>query len=248
MEPQSLSGKTALVTGSARRVGAAIVNELHRLGAHVVIHYRNSAEDALALQQSLLQVRPDSASTVQGDLLDDSCHARLIAAAIAATGRLDILVNNASNYYPTLIGGVTAAHWDDLMGINARAPFFLAQAAAPLLRVHHGCIVNLVDIHATRPNKDFTVYSMAKAANAMMVKALARELAPEIRVNGVAPGAILWPEAEDGDYDASSVLERIPLGRAGDPVDIAHTVAFLARSGYITGHIIPVDGGRTTQQ
>ena len=248
MESLPLKNKTALVTGSARRIGAAIVTELHRLGADVVIHYRNSADAATELQQQLNQLRTDSASIVQADLQDISTYGALIKAATNGTGRLDILVNNASSYYPTKIGDVDLAQWDELMGSNARAPFFLAQQAAPLLKQSRGCIINMVDIHAFRPNKGYPVYSMAKAANAMMIKSLAQELAPEVQVNGVAPGAILWPEETDGSYAEADIIDRIPLGRAGTPEDIAHTVAFLVQSPYITGQIIPVDGGRTIQQ
>ncbi|MGV6827616.1 MAG: pteridine reductase [bacterium] len=243
-----LNGKTALVTGSAKRVGAAIVRELHRLGAHVVIHYRGSADAALALKTELNGHRPDSASVAQADLLDPESYGPLIDAATRHSGALDILVNNASTYYSTSMADASQQDWNDLMGSNARAPFFLSQAAAPRLKATQGCIINIVDVHAFRPNLGFPIYSMAKAANAQMVKSLARELAPDVRVNGVAPGAILWPEQADGSYEEAEILERIPLGRAGTPQDIAEAVAFLAQSNYITGQILPVCGGRTVQQ
>ena len=200
---QPLAGKTALITGAGARLGAMSTRYLHAAGAHVVIHYRSSVDDAQSLQQSLLEQRPDSASLVQADLLDFSNLPRIIEQTMDATGRLDILLNNASTYYPTPVESASEHQWDDLFGTNAKAPFFLSRAAAPALREQNGCIINMIDIHAERPNKNYPIYSMAKAAKAMMVQALARELAPEIRVNGVAPGAILWPEGH---------LARTPVG------------------------------------
>ena len=245
----SLAGRTALVTGGATRVGAAIVRQLHAAGAQVVIHYRSSESPALALQEALLERRPGSATLVQADLLDIAGLPDLVEEVLAVNGHLDVLVNNASNYYPTPLGSADEAQWEDLMGINAKAPFFLSQAAAPALKESRGAIVNLVDIHARRPNKGHPLYCMAKAANAMLVKSLARELAPEVRVNGVAPGAILWPEEALTLPEKSQVLERIPMGRPGSPEDIAETVWFLAaHGGYITGQILAVDGGRSVQQ
>lgn len=242
--------RVALVTGGADRIGAEIVRTLHSEGLSVVIHYRNSAAKAEALAESLNEIRPGSASTVQADLLDWSAPATLMAAVKENHGRLDVLINNASSFYPTPLGEVTENQWHDLMGTNLRAPFFIAQAAAPLLRTSHGCIVNLVDIHALRPKKDHPVYSMAKAANAMMVKTLARELGPEVRVNGVAPGAILWPEHEAlTESRKEEILARTALRRPGEAADIARTVRFLVlEAGYIDGQIIAVDGGRTAQQ
>ncbi|MFM1892710.1 MAG: hypothetical protein RLZ44_1787 [Pseudomonadota bacterium] len=244
----TLAGRTALVTGGATRVGAAIVRTLHAAGAHLVIHYRRSAGHAQELQAELEATRPRSVTLLQADLLDIAALPGLIDRAVAASGRLDILINNASTYYPTPLGEATAEHWNDLMGTNAQAPFFLSQAAAPQLQAHQGCIVNLVDIHAERPHKRHPIYSMAKAANAMLVKSLARELAPEVRVNGVAPGAILWPEDFFEDEDRLAILARIPLGRPGTPQDIADTVLFLVQADYMTGQILAVDGGRTVQQ
>lgn len=248
LDPQPLRGKTALVTGGAARLGAMSARYLHAAGAHVIIHYRNSASQAQALQQSLNDLRPHSASIVQGDLLEFAAIPQLLKIALQATGRLDILLNNASTYYPTPVDEATEAQWDDLFGTNAKAPFFLSLAAADELTKNHGCIINMVDIHAQRPNKDFPIYSMAKAAKAMMVQSLAKELAPEVRVNGVAPGAILWPAGELGESAKLDTLPRIPLARAGKPEDIAQTVLFLATSDYISGQIIAVDGGRTTYQ
>ncbi|HIE55579.1 MAG TPA: pteridine reductase [Chromatiaceae bacterium] len=241
-------GKTALVTGGAARLGAMSTRFLHAAGAHVVIHYRNSEAPALVLQEELEADRPGSVTLVQGDLLEFGHLSRLIEETLSATGQLDILLNNASNYFPTPVESVTEEQWDSLFGVNAKAPFFLSKAAAPALRETLGCIVNMVDIHAERPNLGYPVYSMAKAANAMMVKALARELAPEIRVNGIAPGAILWPQGKEGEESKHHALPRIPLARAGRPESIARTVLFLATSEYITGQIIAVDGGRSVQQ
>ena len=246
---RSLTGKVALITGAAQRIGAEIARALHAAGADVVLHYRSSAVAAQTLADAFNAERADSARLVQAELLDPQAPARLVDGARALKGRLDILVNNASSFYPTPLGGVTEAHWDDLMGPNLKAPFFLAQAAAPLLRAARGCIVNLVDIHAERPLAHHPVYSMAKAANAMMVKALARELGPEVRVNGIAPGAILWPEQGQSDDAKQEILARTALARPGEPADIARTLLFLVRDAdYITGQIIAVDGGRTIQQ
>jgi len=248
LEPHPLEGKTALITGGAARLGATSTRFLHAAGAHVVIHYRSSAAPAQLLRDELEAKRPDSVTLVQGDLLDFSYLERLVEETLQATGQLDILLNNASNYFPTPVESATEAQWDSLFGVNAKAPFFLSKAAAPALRKTLGCIVNMVDIHAERPNPGYPIYSMAKAANAMMVKALARELAPEIRVNGIAPGAILWPEGEEGEKSKHHALPRIPLARAGRPENIARTVLFLATTEYITGQIIAVDGGRSIQQ
>lgn len=244
----SLEGRTVLVTGGATRVGAAIGRTLHAAGAHLVIHYRRSAGHAEELKTELEAQRPGSVSLVQADLLDIPALPGLVERVVGATGRLDVLVNNASSFYPTPVGEATPEQWADLMGTNAQAPFFLAQAAAPQLKANGGCIVNLVDIHAERPHRGHPIYSMAKAANAMLVKTLARELAPEVRVNGVAPGAILWPEDFFTDQDRLDILARIPLGRPGTTQDIADTVCFLVSSGYVTGQIIAVDGGRSVQQ
>jgi pteridine reductase len=244
-----LEGKTALVTGAAARIGAAICEALHAEGAHVVVHYRSSADRAQALVDRLNGARADSASLLQADLCDMQRIPQLVDEVLAARGRLDVLINNASSYYPTPLGTATQAQWDDLFGSNARAPFFLSQAAAPALRERHGCIVNLVDIHADRPNSEHTVYSMAKAANAMLVKSLARELAPQVRVNGVAPGAALWPEQYLDDADRQEILKRIPMGRPAGAEQIVRAVMFMVTgSDYITGQILAVDGGRSVQQ
>ena len=244
----SLTNKTALITGAGARVGARIAARLHAAGAFTVIHYRGSADAARALRDELLAARPDSAALLQADLLEPEAPAAMAQRAVSLRGGVDILVNNASTYYPTPVGSATPAQWDDLFGTNARAPYFLAQALAPALRAGRGCIVNLVDIHAERPRDGHPVYCMAKAANAMMVKALARELAPDVRVNGVAPGAVLWPEDYLGDSERLAILERIPLQRPGTPDEIAEAVLYLAGARYVTGQILAVDGGRTVQQ
>ena len=245
-ENHSFAGRVALITGAAHRIGAQTARTLHAAGANIVLHYRNSAAGAEALQSELHAIRPDSVALVQGDLHDFATLPRIIEQAHAAWGRLDLLVNNASTFYPTPVGTVGEAEWDDLIGSNLKAPFFLAQAAAPHLKVERGCIVNIVDIHAERPLKEHPVYSMAKAGLVMMTKSLACELGPEVRVNAVAPGAILWPENEMDDATKNKILERTFLKRQGNPQDIANAVLFLARDAhYTSGHILTVDGGRS---
>lgn len=241
-----LAGQVALVTGSARRIGAAIVRELHGAGAQVVVHYRSSSAEAGALVQSLNAQRTRSALGVQCDLLDLVALQGLVASAVGAFGRLDILVNNASTFYATPVGEVTAAQWDDLLGINLRAPLFLAQAAAGQLRQNGGLIINLLDIHAQRPLKGHPAYCAAKAGLAMLTRSLARELAPEVRVNGIAPGPVLWPE---DDLDAGikeQIIARTALKRRGSPRDVARAALFFAAEApYVTGQILAVDGGRS---
>ena len=244
-----MTKRTALITGGAARIGAAIARELHAHDIDIVIHYRNSIDAAAALADELNAIRHNSADTVQGDLLDHETIPRIIDEVAVFNNDLSILVNNASSFYATPLGTVTGQEWDDLVGTNMKAPFFLAQAAAPWLRKSKGCIINLVDVHGIRPKKDFSVYCMAKAANAMMIMSMARELGPDVRVNGVAPGAILWPEHEITDIDKARILSRVPLARHGEVEDIARTVRFLVtEADYITGQLIPVDGGRTAQQ
>ena len=246
---RTLRGKVALITGAAQRIGARIARLLHAEGVYLLLHYRNSADAAHALANELNAARAGSVRLVQAELLESHAPTQLLDAVTAFRGRLDILVNNASSFYPTPLGQATEAHWNELIGSNLKAPFFLAQAAAPLLRASKGCIVNLVDVHAERPLTDHPIYSMAKAGNAMMVKALARELGPEVRVNGIAPGAILWPEQGLSGDAKREILARTALERPGTPEDIARTLLFLVRDAdYITGQIIAVDGGRTIQQ
>jgi pteridine reductase len=242
-----LKGKVALVTGSARRIGAATVRLLHQAGATVVVHYRSSAKQAEKLCAELNQVRAQSCFLQQADLLDIQALDTLVQDVVKQAGRLDILVNNASSFYPTPLAKIREADWDNLLGSNLKAPLFLSQAAAPELLKNKGCIVNMVDVHGFRPLKGYPVYSVAKAGLLMLTQSLARELGPDVRVNGVAPGAILWPEAE-GSLDKAAqqaLLEKTALKREGSPDDIAKTILFLVRDAdYITGQVIPVDGGR----
>lgn len=241
-----LDGKVALVTGSAARIGAEIVRELHRCGADVVIHYRASSSAAESLAEALNDVRIDSAMTLQGNLLDTASIEPLINTVAEWKGRLDIVVNNASSFYPTPIGTITEAHWDDLIGSNLKAPLFIAQAATPYLQAVNGNLINIVDIHAQQPLKHHLVYGPAKAGLAMLTRALAKELGPDIRVNGVSPGAILWPTGEVSDDAKAAELQQIPLGRTGEPRDIACCVRFLLTEGrYINGQVVAVDGGRS---
>jgi len=240
---ESTAGKTALITGAARRIGAVIAEALHGAGMNVVLHYRGSSAEARKLASRFNQLRPASAMTVQADLLQIDRLPDLIRRAASEWGSLDVLINNASTFYPTPLGEITEQAWDELIGTNLKAPLFLAQAAARDLAIQSGCIVNIVDIHAERPLKGYTVYSIAKAGLVMLTRSLAREMAPAVRVNAVAPGAILWPEAEGVQ---AQILERVALKRQGSPQDIARTVVFLVRdAGYITGQVITVDGGRT---
>ena len=246
MQENNLDGKVVLVTGAARRIGAAIVTRLHENGARVAIHYRGSADAADALAQRLNIVQPQSAATFQADLLDTERLAPLVDDVVAWGGRLDGLVNNASTFYPTPVGTITEDHWTDLMGSNLKAPIFLSQAAVPHLRRHEGAIINLIDIHAQRPLRNHPVYGPAKAGLAMLTRALAKDLAPAIRVNGVSPGAILWPEEGMSDSAQQTILRQVPLERPGDPADIAGCVLYLLRDAtYVTGQIIAVDGGRS---
>lgn len=236
-----------LVTGAARRVGAAIARTLHDAGATVVIHYRSSARDADSLAADLNRIRPRSAWTLQGDLKDDGVPEALVAATLERTGRLDGLVNNASSFYPTPIGTIDAAAWNELVGSNLKGPLFLSQAAAPHLRAGRGAIVNIVDIHAERPLKDYPLYSAAKSGLAGLTRALALELAPEVRVNGIAPGPIAWPDDEQFPPEQRRhIIEHTLLKREGNPSDIARTTRFLMFDApYVTGQIIAVDGGRS---
>jgi pteridine reductase len=242
----NLNGKVALITGAARRIGAAIATTLHRSGANIGVHYRKSSADAEALVDRLNAERPNSAALFQVDLNDTEALPNLVEKLIAWHGRLDVLVNNASSFYPTPPGEITLAQWDDLVGSNLKAPLFLSQAALPALRETRGVIINLIDVHAQRPLRNHPVYGSAKAGLAMLTRSLAKDLAPEIRVNGVSPGAILWPENGMDDATRNSILKQIPLARAGQPDDIAGCVLFLVKDAtYVTGQIIAVDGGRS---
>lgn len=242
----SLAGKTVLITGAARRVGAAIARRLHAAGANLVIHYRKSARDADALAKELAAARPDSVTTIQADLLDVAKLPTLVEAATGTFGRLDVLVNNASTFYPTKLGEITPAAWDDLMGTNLKVPLFLSQAAVPALRQSRGLILNIVDIHALRPLRNYTVYCAAKAGLHMVTRSLAKELGPEIRVNGISPGPVLWPEGQGDTKEREKIVERTILKRMGEPSDIADTALFFAaHAPFITGQVLAVDGGRS---
>jgi len=243
-----LHGKVVLVTGGARRVGAAICRHLHAAGASLLVHYRSAALEARALQVELNARRADSVALAQADLIKVAACPQLVKAALKHFGQLDAVVNNASSFYPTAIGEITEHSWDDLVGTNLKAPLFLAQAAAPELRKQHGGIVNLVDIHADLPMRNHPVYTAAKGGLAALTRALARDLGPEIRVNGVAPGTILWPDDETwrDELARQRIINQTALKRVGEPDDIARAVKFLlVDAPYVTGQIIAVDGGRS---
>ena len=241
-----MEGRIVLITGGAIRVGAAICRRLHAEGANLMLHYRASAGEARLLQAELNHVRAESVALIQADLLDLNKLPAIVDQTLQTFGRLDALVNNASSFFPTPVGDITAQAWDDLVGTNLRAPLFLSQAAAPALKKTQGAIINIADIHAERPLKNFVVYSIAKAGLLGMTRSLARELAPEVRVNAIAPGPILWPD--DAAFDELSrqrIISHTPLKREGDPDDIAKAVYFLiAEATYVTGETIRVDGGR----
>lgn len=245
-QPANIANKVVLISGAAHRIGAHTARLLHRQGAQLVLHYRSSRDAALQLQEELNKKRKDSVVLIQENLTATEKLPTVIKNAVSAWGRLDALVNNASTFYPTPIGSVTETQWEDLMGTNLKAPFFLSQAAAPHLAERQGCIVNIVDIHAERPLKEYPVYSMAKAALAMLTKSLACDLGPEVRVNAVAPGAILWPENDMDEVTKQRIVSRTFLKRRGSPDDIARAVLYLIRDAlYSSGHILTVDGGRS---
>lgn len=238
----------ALITGAARRIGAAVAEQLHQAGYRVVVHCNRSVDQAQTLCAVLNQRRDDSAHVLVADLCDPDQLSHLARQAQARWGRLDVLVNNASSFYPTPVGSITQQAWDDLIGSNLKAPLFLSQALAPELRLRQGCIINIADVHAERPLSQHPVYCAAKAGNVMLTQSLAKELGPDVRVNGIAPGAILWPENEGelSEHDKQKILSKIALGRLGTPQDIAKTIRFLVDDApYITGQIIAVDGGRS---
>jgi pteridine reductase len=244
----ALEDKVVLITGGARRVGAAISRRLHAAGANLVVHYRSSTGEARALKEELTAQRAHSVVLVQGDLLKPANLGSLIKDAVKAYGRLDGLVNNASSFYPTAMGEITEKAWDDLIGTNLKAPLFLSQAAARELRKNHGAIVNIIDIHAEFPMKNYVVYNIAKGGLVALTKSLARELGPEVRVNGVAPGTILWPDDDSWKDEVSRqrIMNQTALKRIGEPDDIAKAVEFLLVGGpYVTGQVIAVDGGRS---
>ena len=238
--------KTALITGGAQRIGAQITKTLHAHGYNIVIHYRNSSQEAQTLADELNQLRTNSATLIQAELSD----LQALKTLANTIKQLDVLVNNASVFYPTLMQNVNENDWNTIINTNLMAPFFLSQSLSAILSKNKGCIINIVDIHAQRPLKNHAIYNISKAGLAMMTQTLAKELAPEIRVCGVAPGSILWPEnqAKLNDEQKDKMLNKIPLSKQGSPEDIANTVLFLANSPYITGQIISVDGGRTLNQ
>lgn len=236
-----------LVTGAARRIGAAIARHLHTRGHAVALHYRGSEADAIALRDELEAARAGSTLLLQADLAREDTPELLVSRTIEHFGRLDGLVNNASTFFPTPVGETTFGQWQSLFDANTRAPFFLAQAAAPHLRASRGAIVNITDIYGERPLREHPAYCMAKAALAMMTKSLALELAPDVRVNAVAPGAILWPEGSEQQDEAhrAAIVARTPLARTGTPGDIAEAVHWLLSSAHFTtGETVHVDGGR----
>jgi pteridine reductase len=241
-----VQGKVVLITGGAKRVGAATCRRLHSAGANLMLHYRVSAGEARLLQAELNHQRKDSVALIQADLLDVAKLPAMVEQTVQSFGRLDALVNNASSFFQTPVGEITAAAWEDLIGTNLRAPLFLSQAAAPALKKSLGAIVNITDIHAERPLKNYVVYSVAKAGLVGLTRSLARELAPEVRVNAVAPGPILWPDDETFDeLSRQRIISHTPLKREGTPEDIAKAVHFLlAEATYVTGETINVDGGR----
>lgn len=242
----TLDGRWALVTGAAKRIGAVIANTLHAAGANVAIHYHRSGAEAEQLAGELNIRRANSAFTVSADVRDIAALEQMAKAVLRRTGRLDVLINNASNFYPTPLGTVTDEQWHDLVGSNLKAPLFLSQAVLPALRAARGVIVNIVDVHSQRPLRDHPVYGAAKAGLAMLTRSLAKDLGPHIRVNGVSPGAILWPDEGMSDELRTAIIRQTALKRSGEPQDIAAAVLFLVRDApYVTGQIIAVDGGRS---
>lgn len=244
----SCTSPVAFITGSAKRLGRAMIENLHQQGYKVIIHCNQSRAEADTLANQLNQQRSQSAAVLQADLLDEAAWPTLCEAVKSCFNRVDVLVNNASSFYPTPIHSASMAHWQDLFGSNVKAPYFLSQALAPELARQRGVIVNMVDIHAEKPLPQHSIYCMAKAALLMMTKALAQELAPQVRVNAIAPGAILWPPAQSvslQEQDKAAILAQIPLQQLGTPQDIAQALLFLLQSPYINGHILTVDGGRS---
>ncbi len=246
MQDEEITGKVALITGGAQRIGAAIARTLHLAGMNLALHYRDSALAAQDLCNELEGQRPNSVLLVQGNLLETTALITMVGHAVDRWGRLDALVNNAARFYSTPVASATNVQWEDLMGSNLKAPFFLAQAAAPFLAKVGGTIINIIDIHGSRPKPGHLIYSVSKAGLSMLTQALAQELGPDVRVNGVSPGAILWPEQELAPTLKDAILDRLVLKHLGRPQDIAQSVLFLIRDGqYITGQIITVDGGRS---
>lgn len=238
-----MSKRVVLVTGAARRIGAVLARHFHRSGYQVVLHYNRSHSEAQSLCRDLETIRPNSAALLQADLVQTMDWHALLEQSLSHWGHVDVLINNASSFYPTPIGVIDEDAWQDLIGSNLRAPLFLSQAFAPTLKTAKGSIINIID--SSKPLKSYSVYSIAKAGLSMLTYSLAKELAPEIRVNGIAPGSILWPEGNLSVEAKTNMLSKIPLGRQGEAEDIAETALFLSKSAYITGQIINVDGGRS---
>lgn len=242
----ALAGRAVLITGAARRVGATLVRALHAAGANVLVHCHHSVQAAEALTAELERERSGSTAVIVADLLDTMALPGLIDSALEHFGRLDLLINNASSFYPTPVGHISVAHWEDLMGTNLRAPLFLTQAATPALQESGGSVLNIVDIHGQRPLRDHALYSTAKAGLIMLTRALARELAPRVRVNAIAPGAILWPDGGMPAARKERIMQRTPLQRHGCPEDIARAVLFFASEApFVTGQVLAIDGGRS---
>lgn len=240
-----MNKKTALITGAARRIGAAIAEHLHQTGMNVVIHYNTSAKEAHELVKKLNSIRHDSAIMVQADLKHKEYYAALIEAALEFKGGIDVLINNASAYYPTSIGSLSEEHWNELININLKAPLFLSQLAAKSLRSNKGCIINITDIHAQRPLSNHAVYSISKAGLVMLTQSMAKELAPAIRVNAISPGAIVWPDGLE-DEKKNEILSQTMMKKSGSLEDITKAISFLIKdSDYITGQVLNIDGGRT---
>lgn len=238
--------RVVLITGAARRVGAEIVRTLHAEGYNIALHYRSSGEAADTLAAELNTRRENSVRTLAADLEDTQGLPPMVEQAHGFWGRLDVLINNASSFYPTPVGEINEADWENLLGSNLKGPLFLSQAAAPFLDESEGCIVNITDIHGERPLKNHTVYCCAKAGLIMLTKSLARELGPRVRCNAVSPGAIMWPETDQSETEKNDIVSRTALKRSGSPQDIATAVRFLVMdSPYVTGQVIAIDGGRT---
>lgn len=247
MQKNPLASKVALVTGSARRIGAEIARTLHEAGMNIVLHYNASEEEAIKLCDDLNAERKHSAYAIRADLQEGESEKAMVDEAAKVWKRLDVLVNNASRFYRTSIGKVTEYSWEDLMGSNLKAPFFLSQAAAPYLAANEGAIVNITDVHGERPLRDYSVYCISKAGLIAMTKILAKELGPLIRVNAVSPGSIIWPEGDNtlSDEDKKKIVNSTALLRGGTPEDIAKAVLYFVRdAGYVTGQVLSVDGGR----
>ncbi|WP_101758219.1 pteridine reductase [Oceanicoccus sp. KOV_DT_Chl] len=243
---ETTAQKVALVTGGAQRIGAEICRSLHQQGFNIIVHYRHSKSEADKITTALNQKRAQSAVSIQADLTVTSDALRLAQQAMQQWGQVDVLINNASSFYPTVLGSAQETDWDELINSNIKGPFFLTQALIEPLKQRRGCVINLVDIHSEKPLRDYSIYSIAKAGVAMMTKTLAKELAPDVRVNGVSPGAILWPEQTISDQSKRSIINKIPMQKIGEAADIARTVEFLVVDApYINGEIITVDGGRS---